>query len=111
MLSWCGSYHSLLMVRISLSLAQCPSPWYLPTTQSPREASSELSVAPKPGWNPVDKCGCLAWSSTIGLLLCGLALEGLDVLGSLEVLSVFTLILLMNNAICYSFLASSSAGA
>lgn len=36
MLSWCGSYHSLLMVRISLSLAQCPSPWYLPTKQSPR---------------------------------------------------------------------------
>lgn len=50
---------------------------------------------------------CICIQSKLGLLQCCLALEGWDVLRSLEVLSGFTLIWLMNSGICEAFLASS----
>lgn len=43
---------------------------------------------------------CICTQSKLGLVQCRLALEGWDVLRSLEVLSGFTLIWLMNSGIC-----------
>lgn len=43
---------------------------------------------------------CICTQSKLGLVQCHLALEGWDVLRSLEVLSGFTLIWLMNSGIC-----------
>lgn len=111
--AWCcpGRAHTIAHPLLPGSVSICSHlPWYLPTEQSLRGSSSwafsgikTLVPCPRGGH------GCLAWSMAVrfapvwpdsGRLECARH----------SVLSVFTLILLMNNGICSSFLTSSSPG-